>query len=324
MSSVIGDTASEELLEAAARQLEASGRYRVLRRLDLAACLADRDSSPTRLGMFLDIECTGLDPLTCEPIELAILPFEYRLDGAIVAIHPPFQQVNQPSAPIPPNITKITGINDEMVSGHHIDPATVANFVEDAAIIIAHNAAFDRPIAERISPAFIAKPWACTMSDVDWKSEGFEGRRLGELLAAFGVFFDAHRALDDCEAGVGLLAQKVPCSGRRVLEMLLETARKPCWRIFAIDAPYDARELLRQRGYRWNASPEFGPKSWWIDLGMKEVEPELQFLENEIFHRPISLPMEEMTAYDRYSIPMTRRALRQADSREHLASSVRP
>ncbi|MDC7812809.1 3'-5' exonuclease [Sphingomonas koreensis] len=305
MGSATEDTASEKMLEAAARQLEASGRYRVLRRLDLGACLTDRDGSQTRLGMFLDIESTGLDPLTCEPIELAILPFEYQLDGAIVAIHPPFHQFNEPSNPIPPQITRITGISNELVAGHRIDPAAVASFIDDAAIVVAHNAAFDRPIAERISPAFVAKPWACTMSDVDWKVEGVEGRRLGELLGAFGLFFDAHRALDDCEAGMALLAQTAPRSGRRVLEILLATARKACWRIFALEAPYDARETLRQRGYRWNAIPEFGPRSWWIDLEMKRVEPELQYLENEIFERPLNLPMREITAYDRYSIRMS-------------------
>lgn len=304
MGSVIVDAASEEMLEAAARQLEASGRYRVLRRLDLSACLTDQDGSPTRLGVFLDIESSGLNPLTCEPIELAILPFEYQLNGAILALHPPFCQLNEPSAPILPEITKITGITNEMVAGHRIDPTAVASFIDSAVIVIAHNAAFDRPIAERISPAFIAKPWACTMSDVDWKSEGFEGRRLGELLAAFGLFFDAHRASDDCEAGVALLAQTLPRSGRRVFETLLATARKPCWRVFAVEAPYDARESLRQRGYRWNAAAEFGPRSWWVDLDLTRVESELRFLENEIFRRPLSLPMQKITAYDRYSTRM--------------------
>jgi DNA polymerase-3 subunit epsilon len=305
VGSATRDTASEDVLEAAARQLEASGRYRVLRRLDLAACLTDRDGSPTRLGMFLDIESTGLDPLICEPIELAILPFEYQLDGAIVAIHPPFHQFNEPLAPIPSEITKITGITNDMVAGQRIDTATVDNFINNAAIVVAHNAAFDRPIAELISAAFVAKPWACTMSDVDWKAEGFESRRLGELLAAFGLFFEAHRASDDCEAGVALLAQKAPRSGRRVLETLLATARKPCWRIFAVEAPYDARASLRQRGYRWNATPEFGPRSWWIDLEMKRVEPELRFLEDEIFQRPQNLPMQEINAYNRYSSRIT-------------------
>lgn len=302
MSSAIGGGISDYALEAAARQLEASGRYRVLRRLDLAVCLTDRDGSPTRLGIFIDIESTGLDPLTCEPIELAIVPFEYRLDGAIVAIHPPFHQFNEPSVPIADEITRITGITNAMVAGHRIDPAAVARFIEGAAIVVAHNAAFDRPIAERISPAFIAKPWACTMSDVDWRSEGFEGRRLAELLRAFGLFFDAHRASDDCEAGIALLAQTVPRSAHRVLEMVLTMARKPCWRIFAVEAPYEAREFLRRRGYRWNANPEFGPRSWWIDLEMKRVEPELLFLEDEIFQRPLNLPMQEITAYDRYSV----------------------
>lgn len=291
----------DDELEAAARRLESSGRYRVLRRLDLAACLAERDGNPTRLGMFLDIESTGLDPLTCEAIELAIVPFEYRLDGAIVAVHPLFHQFQEPSAPISDEITKITGITDAMVAGHSIDPVAVARFIKSAAIVVAHNAAFDRPIAERITPAFVDKPWACTMSDVDWRSEGFEGRRLSELLASFGFFFNAHRASDDCEAGIALLAQILPRSGRSVLGTVLAAARKACWRIFAEEAPYDAREILRKRGYRWNATPEFGPRSWWIDLERMRVEPELQFLHDEIFRRPVDLPIQEITAYDRYS-----------------------
>lgn len=293
-------------LEAAARELEASGRYRVLRRLDLAACLAERDGSPTRLGMFVDIESTGLDPVTCEAIELAIVPFEYRLDGAIIAVHPLFHQFQEPSAPISDDITRITGITNAMVAGYSIDPVAVARFIKGAALVVAHNAAFDRPIAERITPAFVNKPWACTMSDVDWRSEGFEGRRLGELLASFGLFFDAHRASDDCEAGIALLAQILPRSGRRVLGTVLAEARKTCWRIFAVEAPYGAREILRQRGYRWNATPEFGPRSWWIDLERVRVEPELQFLQDEIFRHTVDLPMQEITAYDRYSSRNTR------------------
>ncbi|MEG8041728.1 3'-5' exonuclease [Sphingomonas sp. LR59] len=305
MRTLTGNTASEEMLEAAARQLEASGRYRVLRRLDLPASLTEPDGSLTRLGMFLDIESTSLDPLTCEPIELAIVPFEYRLDGAIVAIHPSFHQFNQPAAPISEEITRITGITNDMVAGQCIDPNAVANFITDAAIIVAHNASFDRPIAERISPAFITKPWACTMSDVNWKEEGFESRRLKDLLAAFGIFFDAHRALDDCEAGIALLAQIIPRSSRRVLETILTMARKSYWRVFAVEAPYDTRDTLRQRGYRWNTAPAFGPRSWWVDLEMKQVEPELRFLEGEIFKRVINLPMQEITAYNRFSCRVT-------------------
>ena len=72
----------------------------------------------------------------------------------------------------------------------------------------------------------------------------------------------------------------------------------------AVEAPYDARESLKQRGYRWNVKKEFGPRSWWIDLELNQVEPELRFLEHEIFHRPLDLPMKEITAYDRYALRM--------------------
>lgn len=288
-------------LEAAASQLEASGRYRVLRRLDLTACLASPDGSPIRLGMFLDLESTGLDPLTCEPLELAVVPFEYRADGAVVAVHPPLHQFNQPSAPIDPEIEAITGITDAMVAGQHIDAERVAAFVEPAAIIIAHNAAFDRPLAERIVPEFSDKPWACTMADVDWRAEGIGGRRLGDLLGGYGLFFDAHRAIGDCEAGIALLAQKLPRSQRSVLGAILHVARRPRWRIYAIDAPFDCREALRGRGYRWNAGPAFGPRAWWIELEGARVEAELAFLEADIFGRPVDLPIREINAYDRFA-----------------------
>ncbi len=38
---------------------------------------------------------------------------------------------------------------------------------------------------------------------------------------------------------------------------------------------------------------------------MNQVAPELQFLEENIFHDVVNLPMQEITAYDRYSFRMT-------------------
>jgi DNA polymerase-3 subunit epsilon len=292
---------TDDELEQITSRLEASDRYRVLRRLSLKSCLASEGYGPTKIGMFLDIESTGLNNQTCEPIELAIVPFEYRVDGTVVAVHAALHQLNEPSNPITAEITAITGITTEMVAGHRINPDVVATFVESAAIVIAHNAAFDRPIAERISPLFREKPWACSMSDVNWIEEGFEGRRLGDLLRGYGMFFDAHRAVDDCEAGIALLTRILPRSGRRVLDALLSTARRPSWRIFAVEAPYECREELKRRGYRWNLAPSFGPRAWWIDLEGTKVDAELQVLETEIFHRPVHLPIKEITAYERYS-----------------------
>ena len=59
---------------------------------------------------FLDLETTGLDPRTNSVIEIAIILLE---DGAI--IHE-YQSFVRPHIPIPPEVTDITGITDEMVA----------------------------------------------------------------------------------------------------------------------------------------------------------------------------------------------------------------
>ena len=46
-----------------------------------------------------------------------MVPFTYALDGRIFEIHEAFQKLRDPGRPIPPEITAITGITDEMVAG---------------------------------------------------------------------------------------------------------------------------------------------------------------------------------------------------------------
>jgi DNA polymerase-3 subunit epsilon len=287
--------------ESMVRALEETGLYRVLRRLDLAQQLESSDGIPVHQGVFLDIESTGLDPSRSEPIELAMVPFDYTRDGRIVAVHAALHQFNQPSDPIPSEITAITGITDEEVSGHKLDCEAIKAFAGKASVILAHNAAFDRPFAERISPIFATKPWACTMCDVPWKDEGIEGRRLSDLLSRFSYFFDAHRAVDDCLAGIALTTMVLPRSGQRVLEKLLQIARLPTWRIFAAGAPFESKDVLKHRGYRWNTDPGVGPRAWHINVGADHIEAEILFLKTEILRSNAMPPIYEITAFQRYS-----------------------
>lgn len=60
-----GLTAQDDL-EAMARRLEASGRFKVLRRLDAVTHLHAGDLAACRLGLMLDLETTGVDPLRDE------------------------------------------------------------------------------------------------------------------------------------------------------------------------------------------------------------------------------------------------------------------
>jgi DNA polymerase-3 subunit epsilon len=284
-----------------AATLEASGGYRVLRKLEPRRTLCAFDGSPTRLGLVLDVETTGLDPSRDEIIELAMVPFTYGLDGRIFEIHEPSQRLRQPSIPIPPAITALTGIDDAMVAGLSIDPAEVAAFAAPAAIVIAHHANFDRRFVERFSDVFTTKAWACSMSQIPWAEEGFEGTKLRYLAMGCGFFFDGHRAADDCRAAIEILARPLPRSGALAMARLIEEARKATCRIWAENSPFDFKDILKARGYRWNGEANGRPRSWYFDVAEDGLDDELTFLRKEIYQREAEIPVVRLTAYDRFS-----------------------
>lgn len=284
-----------------AASLESTGDFRVLRRLRPLA-FASPTAEPTRRGLFVDVETTGLDASRDTVIELGMVPFDYTLDGTIVAVGEPFGSLQDPGFPIPAEITTLTGINDEMVRGVSIDPDEVSAFVDQAALVISHNASFDRPFCERKWPLFANKAWACSLREVDWTAEGFAGKKLSQIAAGYGLFFDAHRAVDDCHAGVVILNRMLPRTSRTGLAALLESARAPRWRVWAEGAPYVLRETLKTRGYRWNPGDEGGPKAWYLDIVEDGLESELQFLRREIYgQEDVEITRRRFTAYDRYS-----------------------
>ncbi len=195
----------------------------------------------------------------------------------------------------------MTGITDAMVAGHSIDPDDVAAFVAPADLIIAHNAKFDRPFAEAFCPAFASLPWACSHAQVDWASAGHAGSRLVNLLFDAGLFVTAHRALDDCQAVLALLARELPGTGEPAMAALLAAARQPTVRISAAGAPYAAKDRLKARGYRWHNGEDGRPRAWTIDVAEDAREAEVAFLQAEIFgldHQPCQTLI---TAYDRFS-----------------------
>ena len=286
-----------------ARTLDETGDYRVLRRLKPHQHVNAPDGTETKLAIFLDLETTGLDPERDEIIELAMVPFRYSNDGRIFEVHEAFDELREPnSGTIPEEITRITGITDEMVRGKTINSERVAEIAAPAALIIAHNANFDRKFAEKAFDVFSTKAWACSMTQIPWKQELFEGMKLEYLAMKSGFFYDAHRAATDCYAGIELLSKPLPQSGTLALKTLLDQARKPTCRIWAENAPFDFKDMLKARGYRWNDGNDGRPKSWYGDFTDTELEPELQYLRSEIYQREIDVPVIKISAFDRFSI----------------------
>jgi DNA polymerase-3 subunit epsilon len=287
--------------ESLARQLEATGDYKILRRL------VPRSPTPTpadytgKIGIILDFETTGLDPTKDEIIEVAMVKFRYSETDEITGISGVFQSYNEPSIPIPALVTDLTGITSDMVAGHRIDVAALEAFVTEADIVIAHNAAFDRKFAERLTPIFEHKHWACTQTEIDWRKHGFGGAKLGYLLADIGMFHNAHRAIDDCHALVEILAHPLPATSRPAFAELIRCAQKMVFRVWATGSPFHLKDALKTRGYRWNDGSDGRPKSWFIDIDEEKRDAELTFLTKEIYQREVDIECRAMTALDRFS-----------------------
>lgn len=290
-------------LEKIVKTLEQSGKFRVLRQIEPRSQFHENDKKlPERRGIILDVETTGLDNAIDEVIEIALLPFTYGLDGKLYAVQEAYHSLQDTSRDILPEITAITSITKEMVEGKAIDIETLESLVSKADLIVAHNASFDRPFAEKLSQEFKVKPWACSMSQINWRQEGFEGNKLPYLVSQAGYFYHGHRAVNDCIATLELLAMNLPNSGTSAFATLLKTARENTTRIWAVGAPYELKDDLKARGYRWNGEVSSDkPKAWYVDVPEVDTQRELEFLYDKIFGQQLRLPSNKITAVDRFS-----------------------
>jgi hypothetical protein len=162
-----------------------------------------------------------------------------------------YESFEDPGKPIPAQITEITGIDDSMVKGLRIDDAAVAALVAQADLIVAHNAGFDRPFVEARFPVFASKAWGCSFQGVDWKKEGSGSAKLEFLASERGWFYDAHRAQVDCHALLQVLASPL-ADGQTGLMRLLAGADQTRYKLRATGAPFEAKDKLKARGYRWD------------------------------------------------------------------------
>jgi DNA polymerase III subunit epsilon len=292
---------NDQTLAAMAEALARSGEYRVLRRL-VPRTSFSQSTGPTKTAILLDVETTGLDQRKDEVVELGMIKFDYLPDGRIASIRDVFSSFNEPLEPIPPDVIALTGITNEMVAGHRIDEAAVSAFADEAVIVIAHNSGFDRKFAERYWPIFQRKAWGCSATEIEWRKHGFEGSRLGYLLNGAGFFHQAHRAVDDCHALLEILSFELPTTGTSALAVLLERARKKTMRLWAEQSPFELKDLLKRRGYRWSDGGDGRPRSWYVDVDESRLDDEIAFLKTEIYLRDVEPSVQTLTAFDRFSI----------------------
>ena len=75
----------------------------------------------------------------------------------------------------------------------------------------------------------------------------------------------------------------------------------PTFRIWAENSPFDFKDVLKARGYRWNGDGNTSPRAWYIDVAEDAREAELTYLRQEIYRGEVELLVRKIDAYDRFS-----------------------
>jgi len=294
--------------EIAITDLHATGEFTVLRKLNLErdTRFTHKPAQGSKIGLCIDTETTGLNHTEDKIIELGIVAFEFNpMTAEIIRITDRYNGFEDPRQPLEKEITEITGITNEMVTGQSFDDNLVRSLANKATMVIAHNAAFDRKFVEARYPIFARMPWACSVSQIDWYLERISSRNMEFLLFKCGGYcINAHRALDDAEGLLGLLLGYLPVSETSIFKALLEKSGEMTSKICAVGAPFDKKDILKQRGYRWNDGSNNGCKGWWVNVPHHLEQDELAYLAKEIYPggNTGSVAINRIDAYARFSV----------------------
>lgn len=290
--------------EAALHELLADPDYQILKRVPTTLTHKTSTDPKSFVATIIDLETMGLDPNKHEIIEIGLLSFSFSSADGILDIVTTYNELNDPCKPIPEEVTKVTGIRDEDVKGKAIDWEHVSQSLKASHLVICHNSAFDRNFLEMQTPEPIqvivqSLPFACTVRDIDWKKYGIESSKLDYINWKLGYFYDGHRAINDCWATLNILLQ-----AESVFDELKSNVRKREVIICAKDAPFDKKDLLKARNYRWSDGTARLPKGWWICIDSAFLDEEKQWLDEEIYERQGAsnkIPKGDITARNRYS-----------------------
>jgi DNA polymerase-3 subunit epsilon len=121
-------------------------------------------------------------------------------------------------------------------------------------------------------------------------------------LTGIGLFHQAHRAVDDCRALLEVLASELPGANRPALAVLLERARRKTMRIWAEQSPFELKDELKRRGYRWSDGADGRPRSWYTDVDEEAQANEIDFLRKTIYLRDVEPRVQTVTAFNRFSV----------------------
>ena len=216
-------------------------------------------------------------------------------NGELIGIIDCYQSFNDPEEIITPEITRITGITNEDVKGHCLDWELISQMIDKADIIVAHNASFDRAFMDRYLPLSKDKIWACSINDINWTERGFNARGQEILCIWHGFYYQSHRAMFDVDALIHLVTYDIEGQNKASLE-LISNSSKPIYRIAAVNSPFETKDLLKARKYRWNPEKRY----WWKNILLEDLETEKEWMAQNIYNGNFIGKIDEIGLTDKY------------------------
>ncbi|MBV8048223.1 MAG: hypothetical protein JO171_13770, partial [Paludibacterium sp.] len=145
--------------------IAADPEFRILRRVPERLPAPSVPDGETGLALIVDTETTGMDKWHDQIIEVGMLLVRYRRDtGEWLALEDQYDGLEDPGQPLSRVVQTVTGLTDADLAGQRMDDARVDSLARQADLVIAHNAAFDRPFLARRWPVFDDKSFACSVN----------------------------------------------------------------------------------------------------------------------------------------------------------------
>jgi DNA polymerase III subunit alpha, Gram-positive type len=155
---------------------------------------------PLREFIFFDLETTGLSPRADNIIEFAALRV-----GRGGRIYDSFEALVRIDRQLPPFITKLTGISDDMLCDKYPINVTLPEFLDFIGdrVLVSYNIPFDMGFLRTESSRLrlpVNNATMCALQIARKKLPDLQDHKLQTVAQYYGYASDqTHRALDDCQ-----------------------------------------------------------------------------------------------------------------------------